>query len=99
MTDVMPVVSIRLRMPPAQRIATINETALLAVEIRNTGDDPALLFFGQFGEHWQGKDFFRGAFGFGEIAFAVSEVHKTGLQVQRDGIVDFGPDLARRKEL
>ena len=71
----------------------------LAIEVRDTFHHPALFFFGKFGEHGQGQYFFCGALGLGKVAFAVSEINETGLQVQRDGIVDLSPDPARGEKL
>src|SRR5579863_161889 len=85
---------------PAETLqATPLRRASLAIEIGDALRYPALFFFGEFGEHGQGQDFFRGAFGFREVAFAVSQIGETGLQVERDGVVDFGADFAGGEEL
>lgn len=55
-------------------------------------DDVVLLVFSQFGEHRQRECFAGGAFGFGEVAFLVAEVAEAVLQVERDGIMNFGAD-------
>src|SRR5258708_33201758 len=75
------------------------EECVLAVEICNTLYYPALFLFGEFGEHGQGQRFFASTLSLWEITFAVSEIHETGLQVQRDGIVDLGANLSRSKKL
>src|SRR5258706_15809784 len=75
------------------------EECTLAVEICNALYHPALFLFGEFGEHGQGQDFFGRALSLREIAFAVSEIHKAGLQVQRDGIVNLGANLSSSKKL
>ena len=60
--------------------------------------DPALFVFPEFGKHGQGENFSSGAFGLGEVAFAMSEVNETVLQVQRDRIVNFRADLTGVEE-
>src|SRR5258708_35015762 len=75
------------------------EECVLAVEICNALYYPALFLFGEFGEHGQGQHFFGRALSLWEITFAVSEIHETGLQVQRDGVVDLGANLSRGKKL
>src|ERR1019366_9893338 len=84
--------------PPAE---TLQATSLrrLAVKVCDAFHHPALLVFVEFSKHGQRQHFFRGALGFGEVAFAVSEIDEARLQVQRDGIVDLGPDLARGEKL
>src|SRR5260370_36553720 len=72
---------------------------VLAVEICTALYCPALFLFGEFGEHGQGQRFFASTLSLWEIPFAVSEIHETGLQVQRDGIVDLGANLSRSKKL
>src|SRR5258708_34234956 len=75
------------------------EECVLAVEICNTLYYPALFLFGEFGEHGQGQRFFASTLSLWEITFAVSEIHETGLQAQRDGMVDLGANLSRSKKL
>ena len=52
-----------------------------------------LLFDGQIWIDWNGKRFVRRFFGFGEIAFFVAKIFKTGLQMERDGIIDVTADF------
>ena len=69
-------------MPPLQQQQqnNNNERRLSAIEVRDAFDHPALFVFGEFGEHGQGQNLFRGALGFGKVAFAITEIHQTGLQ-------------------
>src|SRR5258707_846875 len=76
-----------------------SEGHLLAIEIRDALYHPALLVLCEFWKYGQGQYFFRGAFGFREVALAISKIDEAGLQVQRDGIVNLRPDLARVQEL
>src|SRR5258708_7404905 len=74
-------------------------SAASAVEVGDALDHSLLLFLCQLREHRQRQHFFRSAFGFREVAFAVSEIDEARLQVQWDGIVNFRPNLSGGKKL
>ena len=65
----------------------------LGVEGADGVDDGLLLVVAEFGVDGQGEDFGGGAFGVGEVAGFVAEVFERGLQVERNGVVDFAADL------
>ena len=71
----------------------------LRIEFGDRLHHPALLCFRQLRKHRQRKHFAGGAFGFGEISFAVSQISETGLQVERNRIIDFRADLQIGQEL
>src|SRR5664280_1190336 len=78
---------------PRKRDIPILETPeLSAIELGDGGDHALLLVLAQFGEHRQGQYFFRRALRLRKIARFIAQVSKAWLQVQRDGIVDFGSD-------
>ena len=77
--------------PPGEHAMTIEELA-------DRADDVALLLVGQLGIHRQGERLARGRFGDGEVAGLVAERREAGLQVERDRVVDLGPDLAGRSD-
>ena len=68
--------------------------ALGVEELADRADDVALLLLGQLGVHRQGQRLAGGRFGDGEVAGLVAQGREAGLQVERDRIVDLGPDLA-----
>ena len=58
-------------------------------------DDGLLLVVAEFGVDGQGEDFGGGALGVGEVAGLVAQVFERGLQMERDGVVDFAADAMR----
>src|SRR5687768_4589675 len=67
------------------------------IESGDLRDHVFLLVFGQLGEDGQRHGLAGGALGFGEIAFAIAEILKALLLVQRQRVVDLGPDIALRE--
>ena len=60
------------------------------VEGVDGGDDGVLLVFAELGVDWQGENLGGGSLGFGEVTGTVAEVGEGGLEVEGQGIVDFG---------
>src|ERR1700722_2693950 len=56
-------------------------------------DDGFLLVFAKFGAHRKREGCGGGEFGVGEDARFAAEVGEAGLQMQGEGIVDFGADV------
>src|SRR5579863_5030306 len=71
----------------------------LAVKVRDALHHPSLLIFGELRKNGQGQHFFGCTFSLGEISLAVSQIYEARLQMQRDGIINLRPDLARGEEL
>ena len=75
---------------------TSSHTSLRSAQkLRDRIDHRLLLVFAQFGEDGQSQHFARGALRFREVAFLVAQALQRFLQMQRDGVIDLGPDLAR----
>ena len=62
--------------------------------IGDRADDVALGVVGQLGVHRQGDGLPGGGLGVGEVARLVAERGEAGLEVERDRVVDLGPDPA-----
>src|SRR6476620_2470493 len=58
-------------------------------------DDVGLLFRQKLGKNGQRQSLARGAFGFREIALAITKIAKTFLQMQRQWVIDFRADTVR----
>src|SRR5580693_10684333 len=71
----------------------------LRVEICDAMNHEFLFGLRQHREHGERQHLSRGAFRFWQIAGAVAQVSKTGLKMQRDGIVDFRADVSVTKKL
>ncbi len=69
-------------------------SAALRIKLRQTFHHPLLFVFSEFGKHGQCHNFAGGALGFWQISFGVSEIGEGGLQVERDGVIDFAADFA-----
>src|SRR5271167_3012187 len=72
--------------------------ALPAVELRNRPDDLLLLAFAQLWEHGQREHFFGRALRLGQITGLISQICEALLQMQRNGVVDFGVDALLGQE-
>jgi hypothetical protein len=66
-------------------------------ELANRADDEPLLLVGELGVKRQRNGLTRGGFGVGKITRRVTQRREARLQVERDGVVDLGADLARRE--
>src|SRR5579863_10736946 len=71
----------------------------LRVEICDAMNHAFLFGLRQLREHRERQHLSRGAFRFWQVAGAVAQVSKTGLKMQRDGIVDLGADVSVAKKL
>ena len=65
----------------------------LLVKLRDLLRHVSLLILAQLRENGERERLFCGAFGLGEIAFAIAEVAETFLEVQRQRIVNFRADF------
>src|SRR5262245_11372617 len=73
-------------------LAPRDAAGLLPVESVDRVDDVTLVLFRQFGIDRQRQGLVRGRLGVGEGAAGVSECGEAALEMERDRIVDLGPD-------